>query len=334
VTYILGMRAWILDSSPGAYRFGEVECPPPGPGEVRIAVRASALNHMDLWVTRGTPRPALPHVPGCDAVGTVESVGDGVEGLREGDEVVVNPGISPVRDMATLGVDSPLSREFRIWGEHTWGGHADLAVAPARNVRPVPAGRSLEECAAFPVAYLTALRMLRRGRVGRGTRVLVVGIGSGVSCAALDLAKHMGAHVSVTSRDGKKLEEASRRGADVLVDTRAESWGVEAEVVIESVGAATWEKSVESLVPGGRLVVCGGSSGGEVTLRLPRLWFRQHEIIGSTMGSYQEFDTLLRMMEEGLPVAVDSVCPFADYPAALERLARGRQLGKVVLAHG
>ena len=266
-------------------------------------------------------------------MGTIESVGDGVVGLRAGDDVVVNPGISPERDIAALGIDSPLSRDFRIWGEHTWGGHADLAVVPARNVRPVPAGRSVEECAAFPVAYLTALRMLRRGRAGRGTRVLVVGIGSGVSCAALDIAKHMGAHVSVTSRDAGKLEEASRRGADVLVDTSADSWGVEADVVIESVGAATWDKSVASLVPGGRLVVCGGSSGGEVTLRLPRLWFRQHEIIGSTMGSYEEFDMLLHMMEEGLPVAVDSVHSFADYPAALERLEQGRQLGKVVIAH-
>ena len=328
------MRAWILESSPGGYRLGDIECSGPGPGEVRIAVKASALNHMDLWVTRGTPRPALPHVPGCDAVCTIESVGESVDGFREGDLVVVNPGISPPEDVASLGIDSPLSRGFRIWGEHTWGGHAGLAVVPARNVRAVPAGRTIEQCAAFPVAYLTALRMLRRGRVGAGTRVLIVGVGSGVSCAALDIAKHMGAHVSVTSREPAKLDEAAGRGADVLVDTRSASWGVEADVVIESVGAATWEKSVDSLVPGGRLVVCGGSSGGEVTLRLPRLWFRQHEIIGSTMGSYEEFDTLLGLIGDGLPVAVDSVFAFSDYPAALERLEQGRQLGKVVLSHG
>lgn len=328
------MRAWILDSSPGTYRMGEIECPAPGPGEVRISVSASALNHMDLWVTRGSPRPRLPHVPGCDATGVVESVGEGVAGITPGDEVVVNPGISPVDDIRRLGIDSPLARDFRIWGEHTWGGHADMAVVPARNVVRRPANRSLAECAAFPVAYLTAYRMLRRGRVSAGTRVLVVGIGSGVSCAALDIARHLGAHVTVTSRDDTKLAEAEARGADRAVRTDTEDWHAEADVVIESVGAATWEKSVRSLVPGGRLVVCGGSSGGEVTLKLPRLWFRQHEIIGSTMGSYEEFEEVVRLVGDGLPVAVDTEYPFDEYPAALERLGRGQQLGKVVLNHG
>lgn len=313
---------------------GQIECPAPGPGEVRITVTSSALNHMDLWVTRGTPRPHLPHVPGCDAAGVVESVGDGVTGVSPGDEVVVNPGISPVEDIRRLGIDSPLARDFRIWGEHTWGGHADMAVVPARNVVRRPPDRSLAECAAFPVAYLTAHRMLRRGRVSAGTRVLVVGIGSGVSCAALDIARHLGAHVTVTSREETKLAEAEARGADRTVHTGEATWDVEADVVIESVGAATWEKSVSSLVPGGRLVVCGGSSGGEVTLKLPRLWFRQHEIIGSTMGSYEEFDEVVRLVGDGLPVAVDTVYSFQDYPAALERLRQGRQLGKVVLNHG
>ncbi|MFM8794424.1 MAG: zinc-binding dehydrogenase [Acidimicrobiales bacterium] len=328
------MRAWILDSSPGAYRLGDIECAEPGPGEVRIRVTASALNHMDLWVTRGTPRPHLPHVPGCDAVGVVESVGDGVSAVSPGDDVVVNPGISPVEDIERLGIDSPLSPGFRIWGEHTRGGHAELAVVPARNVVRRPTNRTLEECAAFPVAYLTAYRMLRRGRVTEGSRVLVVGIGSGVSCAALDIAKTLGAHVTVTSRDGTKLMEAEARGADRVVRTDSTNWDVEADVVVESVGAVTWEKSVGSLVPGGRLVVCGGSSGGEVTLRLPRLWFRQHEIIGSTMGSYQEFGEVVGMIGEGLPVAVDTVFDFGDYPSALERLEQGRQLGKVVLVRG
>jgi NADPH:quinone reductase-like Zn-dependent oxidoreductase len=328
------VRAWILDSSPGAYRLGDIDCPDPGPGEVRIRVLASALNHMDLWVTRGTPRPSLPHVPGCDAVGVVESVGESVGSVAVGDEVVVNPGISPEEDIARLGIDSPLSTGFRIWGEHTRGGHAEMAVAPARNVVRRPGNRTLAECAAFPVAYLTAYRMLRRGRVSTGSRVLVVGIGSGVSCAALDIAKAMGAHVTVTSRDGTKLAEAEARGADRLVRTEAGDWDVEADVVIESVGAATWEKSVRSLVPGGRLVVCGGSSGGEVTLRLPRLWFRQHEIIGSTMGSYTEFEEVVRLVSDGLPVAVDAEYAFDDYLSALERLEQGRQLGKVVLVHG
>jgi zinc-binding alcohol dehydrogenase/oxidoreductase len=141
-------------------------------------------------------------------------------------------------------------------------------------------------------------------------------------------------HVTVTSRDEGKIAAALARGAHRGVRTDEANWDVEADVVIESVGAATWDKSVASLVPGGRLVVCGGSSGSDVTLRLPRLWFRQHEIIGSTMGSNVEFAELLTMFEDGLPVAIDGVFPLADYPAALARLERGEQLGKIVLRHG
>jgi NADPH:quinone reductase-like Zn-dependent oxidoreductase len=330
------MHAWILHESPGSYRWASIEAPVLQPDEVRIRVVASALNHMDLWVTRGRPRPHLPHVPGCDVAGVVDEVGSEVTGIAAGDEVVVNPGVSPVDEIVRLGDDSPLGAGFQIFGEHCWGGHATFATAPARNVRPRPTDRSWAECAAFPLAHLTALRMLRRARLQAGETLLVVGIGGGVSTAALALARQRGARVVVTSRSAAKREEALRLGADEAFDSALDRWPVAADVVLESVGPATWEASVRALAPGGRLVVCGGTSGGEVTLSLPRLFFKQHEIIGSTMGSYQEFDQLLRLLAQPSPrldVHVDRTFPLADYPAALQRLERGEQLGKIVLLH-
>jgi len=326
------MDAWILDESPGRYRWGSIDDPAVGPGDVAVTPVASALNHMDLWLTRGRPRPALPHVPGCDVAGRVAAVGSEVTGWAVGDEVVVNPAVAPLDAVVALGNDAPLGRGFQILGEQRWGGHGELVVVPARNVLPRPAGRSWEECAAYPLATLTAWRMLRRARLRAGERCLIVGIGGGVSTAALHLAVRMGAEVHVTSRDAAKGEAALALGAVAAYDSAAD-WPVKADVVVESVGPATWERSVAALVPGGRLVVCGGTSGTEVAVNLPRLFFKQIEIIGSTMGSYEEFAQVTRLVEQGLPVTVDEVVDLADYPKALERLEAGQQLGKIVLRH-
>lgn len=333
VCSVAAMQAWILDESPGAYRLGDIALPELRADEVRVRVVASALNHMDLWVTKGMPRPPLPHVPGCDVAGVVDAVGSEVTHVAEGDEVVVNPGVSPVDEIIALGNDSPMGDGFMIYGEHCWGGHATYAVAPGRNVVARPAGRSWEESAAYPLAYLTAYRMLRRARVQAGETVLVVGIGSGVSCAALAIARHLGAQVVATSRSEAKRTEALAMGAVAAYDSADPRWPVQADVVVESVGPATWEQSVRSLRPGGRLVVCGGTSGPKVELTLPRLFFKQYEIIGSTMGSYQEFAEVTRLVEHGLPVHVDRTYALTDYPLALERLAQGEQLGKIVLRH-
>jgi NADPH:quinone reductase-like Zn-dependent oxidoreductase len=328
------MEAWILNESPGTYVWGTLPDPEPVADQVRIKVVASALNHMDLWVTRGMPKPPLPHVPGCDATGIVDAIGPDVTGIEIGDEVVVNPGISPIEEIVRFGNNSPMAPGFMIWGEHCRGGHATFAIAPARNVRLRPMNRTWEECAAFPLAYVTALRMLNRARLTAGETVLIVGIGSGVSSAALALAKWMGANVVVTSRDAAKRQQALAMGADSAVDTSDNKWNVSADVVIESVGPATWEKSMRSLAPGGRLVVCGGTSGPTVEINLPRLFFKQYEIIGSSMGSYEEFDQLLHLVRHGLPIAVDSVYSLREYENALAKMERGDQLGKIVLRHG
>jgi NADPH:quinone reductase-like Zn-dependent oxidoreductase len=327
------MNAWILDESPGSYRWGAIELPELGDDDVQVRVVASALNHMDLWVTRGMPKPPIPHVPGCDVAGIVDTVGPAVTHVSPGDEVVINPAVSSVEDIIALGNDSPMGDSFMIYGEHCWGGHATFAVAPARNVVKRPVSRTWEECAAYPLAYLTAYRMLRRARVAAGETVLVVGVGSGVSCAALSLAKHMGADVVATSRSAAKREQALAMGAVAAHDSTDAKWPVQADVVIESVGPATWDQSVRSLKPGGRMVVCGGTSGPKVELNIPRLFFKQFEIIGSSMGSYQEFEQLTRLVEQGLPIQVDGVRELADYPQALERLEQGEQLGKIVLRH-
>jgi zinc-binding alcohol dehydrogenase/oxidoreductase len=326
------VRAWILDASPGTYRDGDIDDPVVGTDDVRVRPVASALNHMDLWLTRGMPRPPLPHVPGCDVAGVVDAVGEGVDHVARGDEVVVNPAVASLAAIVEHGIDAPLGAGFAIVGEHRWGGHGELVVVPGRNVVRRPAGRSWEECAAYPLATLTAWRMLRRAGLTAGESVLVVGVGGGVSTAALALAQRLGAVVYVTSRDEAKRKRAVDLGAAEAFDSEGD-WPVQVDVVVESVGPATWDRSVKALRPGGRLVVCGGTSGQKVELSLPRLFFKQIQIIGSTMGSYPEFDDVTRLVGQGLPVVVDEVFDLADYPAALERLREGAQLGKVVLRH-
>jgi zinc-binding alcohol dehydrogenase/oxidoreductase len=326
------VHAWILDESPGTYRFGELPEPDLGPDDVRVRPVASALNHMDLWLTQGLPRPHLPHVPGCDVAGVVEAVGERVSHVSRGDEVVVNPAVASLDAVVDFGNDAPLGRGFGIVGEHRWGGHAEAVVVPGRNVVLRPPKRTWEECAAYPLATLTAWRMLRRARLRAGESVLIVGIGGGVSTAALALARRQGAVVYVTSRDSAKRQRAMELGAADAFDS-AGDWPVKVAVVVESVGPATWERSIRALEPGGRLVVCGGTSGPKVELDLPRLFFKQIEIIGSTMGSYEEFAQVTELVTQDLPVQVDEVLDLDDYPGALDHLRHGAQLGKVVLRH-
>ncbi|GAC1313500.1 MAG: zinc-binding dehydrogenase [Acidimicrobiales bacterium] len=327
------MQAWILDDAPGTYRLGEIEPPPLGPDDVRVRVVASALNHMDLWVTRGLPKPPLPHIPGCDAAGIVDAVGPGVVSVSAGDEVVVNPAVSCRRCASCLAGNGPYCRSFQIVGEQRWGSHAELVVVPDANVSPRPPARSWEESAAFGLCALTAWRMLRRARLAAGETVLVVGVGGGVSSAALALARVMGARVFATSRDDAKRHRAVALGAEAAFDS-AQDFPIKADVVVENVGAATWDRSLRALMPGGRLVTCGGTAGSVVELQLPRLFFKQFEIIGSTMGSYDEWHQVTALVDAGLPVEVDHIFEGLDaYPEALARLEAGTQLGKLVIRH-
>lgn len=325
------VRTWVLPESPGSYVEDDVPDPEPAADEVRVRLVASALNHMDLWVTKGMPKPHLPHVPGADGAGVVDRVGREVRRVKEGDEVVLNPAVACGRCSQCLRGESPLCPTFGILGEHRFGTHAPSVVVPARNTAPRPRGRTWEEAAAYPLCALTAWRMLRRARLRAGETLLVVGVGGGVSSFGLVIGAAMGARVVVTSRDPAKRDRALRLGASGALDSGDERFDVQADVVFENVGRATWDKSVRALVPGGRLVTCGGTAGSTVEVSLPRLFFKQHELIGSTMGSYREFEEVTALVEDGLPIPVDRTYPVASLPSALQRLEAGSQLGKIVL---
>jgi zinc-binding alcohol dehydrogenase/oxidoreductase len=323
------MRAWYLDEAPGSYQFGEIPTPEPGPGEVRIELRASGLNHLDLWVAKGMPAPhEFPHVSGGDGAGVVDAIGDGVTSVSPGDEVVIHPTVS-----WTGGGDA------QILGEHAQGTLAEYVVVPAANAFAKPANLSWEEAGSFALATGTAWRMLRRARLTDGAKVLVVGVGGGVSSAALGIAVAMGADVWVTSRDPQKIAWAKELGAVDGFDSTEEfaravkgatDGGV--DIVVENVGAATWNQSMRSLVTGGRLVTCGSTAGAKVEITIPYLFFKQLELIGSTMFGPDDFAEVLELVALGrIPVKVDSVFGFDEVPAALTHLEAGEQFGKIAI---
>jgi zinc-binding alcohol dehydrogenase/oxidoreductase len=255
------MRAWYLTETPGSYEFGEIPTPEPGPGEIRVELKASGLNHLDLWVAKGMPAPhEFPHVSGGDGAGIVDALGEGVANPSIGDEVVIHPTVS-----FTGGGDA------QILGEHAQGTMAEYVVIPAANALPKPSNLSWEEAGSFALATGTAWRMLRRARLHDGAKVLVVGVGGGVSSAALGIAVAMGAEVWVTSRDPQKIAWAKELGAVDGFDSTSEfarsvkgatDGGV--DIVVENVGAATWNQSMRSMVTGGRLVTCAPRIGRAV----------------------------------------------------------------------
>jgi NADPH2:quinone reductase len=298
-----------------------------------------AFNHLDLWVSRGLPAPHhLPHVPGADAAGVVDAVGDGVTRVAAGDEVIINPSTSCGRCAACLAGDIVYCRSYGILGEHKPGTMAEAVVVPEINAIAKPASIDWETAGSFGLATGTAYRMLRRARLRAGETVLVVGVGGGVSSAALLIARAMGARVFVTSRSADKIHWATEHGAEAGFDSTGEfskdlkAAGVSADVVVENVGPATWNQSIRSASPGGRLVVCGSTSGTKVELTVPVLFFKQLEIIGSTMFTHAELAETLGLVSSGaVRPMIDRVFDFTELPAALERLDNGDQLGKVAL---
>lgn len=334
------MRAWQLHDTTGpeSYRLDEVDEPIPGPGEVRVDLRVSALNHLDLWVSRGMPAPRhLPHIAGADGAGVVDAVGAGVANVAEGDEVVVNPSVSCGTCPQCLAGDIVYCRSFEILGEHTTGTLADKVVVAARNVSSRPATLSWEQAGSYGLAYGTAYRMLRRARVRAGEHVLVVGIGGGVAAASMAIAQAMGARVSVTSRTDDKRAWALEHGAVAAVASDgafSKELPARMDVVVDSVGPATFDQSIRSLRPGGRLVVCGATSGTKVEITAPVLFFKQLEILGSTMFTHAEFAEVTALIAAGsVTPKVSTVFDFADLPAAIHHLDAGKQLGKVALTH-
>jgi NADPH:quinone reductase-like Zn-dependent oxidoreductase len=314
------------------------------PTDVRVRMHAVALNHLDLFVLAGLPGVTLraPWVVCADGAGVVDAAGDAVPGLAPGDRVLINPGISDRRCKFCLAGEQSLCEHFQLLGEHLPGTAAEYVVVPAANLRIVPAGISWESAAAFPLATLTAWRMIvTRARVEPGETVLIWGIGGGVAIAALQIAKRIGARVWVTSGSDAKLARARALGADETfnhhtvdvareIRDRTSKRGV--QVVIDDVGEATWERSLRVLGKAGRLVTCGATSGPMVQTDVRRLFWNQWTIMGSTMGNDRELDAVMREFGGGaLAPPVDAVFPLDEARAAYGLLASAEQFGKIVL---
>ncbi|HEX9206111.1 MAG TPA: zinc-binding dehydrogenase [Candidatus Deferrimicrobiaceae bacterium] len=324
--------------------YGDLPDPVPGPGKVRIRVRAGSLNHLDIFVRNGIPGipVALPHVMGSDGAGVVESVGPGVTRVKPGDEVVLNPGVNCGDcEFCRMGEHS-LCTTFHLLGEHVAGTFAEYVVAPAINAWPRPAALSWEESAAFPLTFLTAWRMLvSKARVRPGESLLVIGVGGGVAVAALQIAKLLGLTVFVTSGSGEKLARAKELGADAGIDHSATDFAREVrkltgkrgvDVVLDSVGKATWRQSIAAAAKGGRLLTCGATTGTDPQTDLGRIFWNQLTVYGSTMGTHAEFAEMLRIFRDGkVKPVVDAVFPLEKARDAEQRLEEKRQFGKIVI---
>ena len=308
------------DGGPEVLRYEDAPDPEPKPGEVLVRVRAASLNHLDLWVRKGLPSVPKPRILGADGAGTRDDTGE---------RVVINPGIEH-------------GERITVVGEHMDGTHAELVAVPARNVYALPDELSFEEAAAFPLVFETAYRLLvTKAQLREGEWVLLWGIGSGVASAGLAIAKALGAKALVTSSSDEKLERARGLGADATVnhatgDVRAAveetTGGAGVEVVLEHVGEATWQTSLQAARAGGRIAVCGATSGPNPPAALHRIWWKQLTIYGSTMGTHEDFEAAYELVKSGRakPV-VDSVFPLAEARSAHERMEAGEQFGKIVL---
>ena len=314
------------DGGPEVLRYEDVPDPSAGPGEVLIRLRTASLNHLDVWVRRGLPSVPKPRILGADGAGVVEAVGEGVDGFAPGDRVVINPGLEH-------------GDRITVIGEHTDGTHCELIALPAAQLHALDERLSWEEAAAFPLVFETAYRMLvTRAGLREGETVLIWGIGGGVATAAFEVARALGARTIVTSGSDAKLEHAQRWGADVAVNHR-EADVVEAvkgaggaDLVVETVGEATWARSLAAVKPGGRVVVCGATTGPNPPAQLHRFWWKQLTVYGSTMGTNADFLGAYELVRTGRArVHVDRVFPLAEIRAAHERLEAGEQLGKIVL---
>ncbi|MCM3875389.1 MAG: zinc-binding dehydrogenase [Thermoanaerobaculia bacterium] len=324
---------------------GERPDPAPGSGEVLVRVEAAALNRLDIFVRDGIPGVpvAFPHVPGADGAGVVEALGPGVTGPAPGTRVVLQPGLSCGTCEFCVSGESSLCVRFRILGEHLHGTFAEKIVVPRANVYPAPSRLSPEKAAAFPLVGLTAWRMLvTRAALRPGETVLVHGVGSGVSTFAVQIAKLCGAsRVFATSSSEEKLKRARELGADETINYKTADVGKAireltgkrgVDVVVDSVGAATWRHSLTAAAKKGRIVTCGATSGPNPEEEIRIIFWKQLSILGSTMGTDSEFAAMLKAVEAGrIDPVVDSEFPLAEARKAYERMASGEAFGKIVL---
>lgn len=329
---------------PEVLEMTELPTPEPKAREVRVTVKAVALNHLDVWVRKGWPglKLELPHVLGSDIAGVVDAVGAEVGDLKPGTEVLVNPGLSCGACEKCLSGEDVLCRYYAILGEHTRGGYAEYVCVPRQNILPKPKALSFEEAACLPLTFLTAWHMLMsRAQLKPGETVLIHAAGSGVGSAGVQIAKLAGARVIATASTQEKLDKAKALGADVLINYAQQDFLEEVkkvtqrkmvDVVFEHVGASTWDKSVSCLPKGGRLVTCGATSGPDVKIDLRVLFYKSISLLGSTMGSKGELFRILELVEAGkLKPVLDRVLPLASAAEAHGLLSDRKTFGNVVL---
>jgi NADPH:quinone reductase-like Zn-dependent oxidoreductase len=305
-------------------------------GAVTVAIRSASLNHLDLWLVSGAQRVEPPRVLGADGAGVVAESGD--SSWRPGDEVVIYPVACCWRCEQCRAGRQVFCRQFGILGEHTDGTACEFFQVPAQNLYRRPDGLTWDEAAAFPLTFLTAWRMIvTRARLQPGETMLVVGAGAGVAAAAIAIGRQLGARVLATSRSQAKRERALELGAEAAFDSSGFSKPIRevshggVDVVFEHVGPATLDESIRSIRKGGRIVFCGSTSGVRADVNMPRLFFGQADLLGSTMGNAGEFEQVLEAIGRGLRPIVDSAFALDDAASALERLERAEQFGKVVL---
>ena len=312
--------------------------------EILLRVRASALNHLDLFVRNGIPgaKFALPHVLGSDIAGEVAAVGELCERVKPGWRVMLAPGLSCRQCPQCLAGQDNFCRKYTLFGLGVDGGNTELLAAPEYAAIQIPDDMSFEEAAATPLVFLTAWHMLTaRARLQMGEDVLVLAASSGVGSAAIQIAKLMRCRVIATAGGEPKLARAKELGADYTIDHYGQDIAAEVrritgkrgvDVVFEHVGKATWEKSVASLAPGGRLVTCGATTGYEAAVDLRYLFSRQYSLLGSFMGTMGELHQVLKFVfRKELRPVIDRVYPLAEIRAAHERLENKEQFGKIVV---
>jgi NADPH:quinone reductase-like Zn-dependent oxidoreductase len=327
-----------------ALRYGDVPEPAPRAGEALIRVRACGLNYLDVWVRRGWPglKLPMPHWCGADVAGEVAALGAGVSGWRIGQRVVVDPGINLKSDEYTRRGEPSISPAYHILGEHVRGGAAEWVAVPAENLVAMPAGLDFPAAAAPLLVGLTAWRMLvHRAGLNAGETVLVVGAGGGVNSMAIQVAKLAGATVLAVASSADKAEKARALGADQVIDRSGSDWVKEvlrltdrrgADVVVDNVGRATLTSSMQAVARGGRIVIVGNTSGPKAEIDIRYIFAKQISLIGSTMGSHQDFLTLVELIGAGrLKPMVDRVVPLQDGVDAYRLLEQGGHFGKIIL---
>ena len=339
------MKAVVFNEHGGVEKltYTDVEKPSISPYEVLVKVKACAINHLDIWARQGLGiEIPMPHISGSDIVGEIAEVGMEVKNFRPGDKVLIGPGVRCRKCVYCITNNDSMCSGFKIIGLQVQGGYAEFAKAHVDNIIPISNKFSFEEWAAIPLVFVTAWHMLiTRGQLKPGENVLIHAAGSGIGSAAIQIARLAGARVITTARGNEKLEKAKQIGADEVIDYSKDDYkervmyltnnkGV--DLIFEHIGQDTWEKNLQCLSKGGRMVVCGATSGPKVTMEIRALFMKQHAIIGCYMGSKKELFDVLNLVELGrLKPVIDTVFPLKEAAAAQQRMLDRKNMGKIVL---